>query len=275
MLFQLKTALNSFTGKVTRKLIDSEHKKFLPKSPTLEDIYLVSFPKSGNTWLRFLVANAVGISIGVERDVNFFSIHDIIPDIYLSRDLRPEGVFGRPDLPRIIKSHSSYNPYYHRVILLVRDPRDALVSYYHYLRQRGNIPEYWTLSSFIRNPKYGVKAWLAHTDSWYSTLKQGQIVQIFLYEDFLKKPKEELARFVDLLGLTLDDADVEKAIALSSKEKMKQSENTHRSTYLIKNKERPFVRKGEATGGKELSDDDRKYIEQETQHIAEIIGYKF
>ena len=271
MFFVYNKILHKFEQTIAQK----KYERFLPAHPSISDIFLVSFPKSGNTWLRFLLANVLKVHYEIELDVNFFTIHEIIPDIYISRYLDSAGPFGRTDIPRIIKSHSSYNPYYFRVILLVRDPRDALISYYHYARERGTISPDYTLSQFIRSSKYGVSAWNEHTESWYLTLKQGQIVQIFLYEDLLKDPKAQLYRIMNLMGLTVEDAKLSEAAQLSSKEKMRESENTHRSTYLIKNKERSFVRKGIAQAGKDLSEEDRKYVEDSTRKIAQMMGYDY
>jgi len=41
-----------------------------------DDIFLVSFPKSGNTWTRFLIANLVH----PEEKVGFENIHRLVPD---------------------------------------------------------------------------------------------------------------------------------------------------------------------------------------------------
>lgn len=50
-----------------------------------DDLFLVSYPKSGNTWTRFLVANLVY----PERNPDFSNINDLLPDIEgtLKRDL--------------------------------------------------------------------------------------------------------------------------------------------------------------------------------------------
>jgi hypothetical protein len=260
---------------IETRIKERKYQKVLPTNPLGEDIYLVSFPKSGNTWLRFLVANAIKLKYNIEREVNFFSIQEVIPDIHLSKNIRSQGVFGRTDLPRIIKSHTSYNPYYHRVILLVRDPRDAIVSYYYYTKERNSISPDWTISQFIRSDKYGIKAWLKHTQSWYLTLKQGQNIQIINYEKLVANPQQQIANIMDLLGITMEEHILEKAIILSSKSKMKESENKHRSTYIIQNNSRQFVRDKKAQRGKDLSEVDREYIENMTRDIAQKLGYDY
>lgn len=267
--------ISALASKVRHTFFRVSYDDLLPVDPKLEDIFLVSFPKSGNTWLRFLLANAIKVKFGIDRQVNFFSIHDIIPDIQISRNLYTCGPFGQLNIPRIIKSHSIYNPSYHRVIFLVRDPRDALSSYYHFLMNYAKIPSHWTLSEFVRSSKYGAKAWAAHTESWIFTMNSGQNIQLFLYEDLLNNPQMQLFRVMDLIGFKLTDSELDQAVMLSSKENMRSSEFSHKSTYVVKNQKTAFVRKGEATGGKELLEIDRQYVEATTRSIAKIIGYQF
>lgn len=247
----------------------------LPTNPVVEDIFLVSYPKSGNTWLRFLLANTLKLHYKIEREVNFFTVQDIIPGLKGSRSLRPEGPFGRTDLPRIIKSHAPYNLHYHRSILLVRDPRDVIVSYYWYQKNYQRIPEALTLSEFVRDPKFGIKAWLTHTESWLFSIKEGQIVQVFLYEDFLSDPSAQMSRLMDLLGIRVENEVIEKAIELSSVENMRASEMKHASTYLVKTQKVSFVRQAKAAKGEGLSESDRQYIEEVTRDVAQLLGYNY
>lgn len=267
--------LDVFKSKVKRNLLQSPYEHLLPVDHKLEDIFLVSFPKSGNTWLRFLVANAIKVKFNIDRQVNFFSIHDIIPDIQLSRNICSHGPFGRQDIPRIIKSHGAYNPYYHRVILLIRDPRDALISYYYFLMNYDKVSSNSNLSQFIRNPKYGAQAWAAHTESWLFTKNSSQNIQLLLYEELLSNPHEQLRKVMDLIGFNLTDLELDKAVLLSSKENMKQSELHHKSTYSVKTQKTAFVRQGKATAGKELTAEDRQRVEEVTRSIAEKVGYQF
>ncbi|MGF1479795.1 MAG: sulfotransferase domain-containing protein [Cyanophyceae cyanobacterium] len=268
-----------FLNRITKKNIEKEYQKGLPANYLREDIFLVSFPRSGNTWFRFLIANAIKTHYSIQREVNFFSIQDIIPEVRASEDrflqnIRYEGIFGTT-IPRIIKSHSYYNPYYLRVFLLVRDPRDVCVSYYHYLRDRQAISQNHQFSDFCKHKQYGIEAWVKHTESWFLSLRQGQIIQLFRYEDLLKDPEREMSKLMSLLGLEARETALKEAVQLSSKEKMKASENTHRSTYLMKSKSKPFVRQGQVTDGKKLSTTDRKFIEDASRDIAQKLGYQY
>src|SRR2546423_7743737 len=89
------------------------------------DVFLVSYPRSGNTWLRFLVANA----LRPEEQATFATVGDVVPDIY---DVTNRDLLRLPD-PRILKSHEPVDERYRRVAYLVRNPADVALSYYHYL----------------------------------------------------------------------------------------------------------------------------------------------
>lgn len=263
--------------KINKNLKTSKYRRLLPDNHCLEDIFLVSFPKSGNTWLRFLIASAIQQRYGLQRRVNFFSIHDIIPDVGLSTKIREQGVFGCSHLPRIIKSHSGYNPYYHRVLVLVRDPRDAIVSYYHYLKNYNHraVSDGMTMSQFIRDKNYGPEAWVAHTESWLNVNRAEQIIKFFRYEDLLQDTEKQLYLMLDLMGIEADSSTLQAAISACSKENMKQSELRHMSAGWLKDGQSSFVRQAKANKGSALSDEDRTIIEALTRSTAQKLGYHY
>lgn len=98
-----------------------------------DDTFLVSYPKSGNTWVRFLVANFVH----AEQDVTLLGADRLIPNV----DGESRKYFKQMPQPRVIKSHYPFHPSYKRVIYVVRDPRDVVVSQYHFQIKRGVLPE--------------------------------------------------------------------------------------------------------------------------------------
>ena len=117
----------------------------VPPGPNLavrsDDTFLISYPKSGNTWTRFLLANLVYS----DKSPDFGNIDQLIPG--------PEGMskreFNRLPSPRFIRTHSWFDPKYKHVIYIVRDPRDMIVSQFHYHRKRKVIDDDCSIDAFV------------------------------------------------------------------------------------------------------------------------------
>ena len=92
-----------------------------------DDVFIVSYPKSGNTWTRFLIANLVYS----DKSPDFRNINELIPD--------PEALskrhLAKVSRPRIIKTHQYFHPSYRKIIFVVRDPRDVAVSLYYFQKK--------------------------------------------------------------------------------------------------------------------------------------------
>lgn len=131
---RLKRAVKSVLGTVPARRNVSVRK---------DDVFIVSYPKSGNTWTRFLIANIIS-EPGLE--VDFKNIDFLVPDIYQASNNQ----LAKMDSPRYLKSHEYFDPRYKKVIYIVRDPRDVLVSYYYYLMKMSALLSNETLDQFAR-----------------------------------------------------------------------------------------------------------------------------
>src|SRR5438132_5015556 len=106
-----------------------------------DDVFLVSYPRSGNTWTRFLLGNL----IDQNDPVTFSNVESRIPEIYFNRDRFLRAL----PRPRMLKSHEPFQPHYPRVIYIVRDPRDVAVSFYHHNVKARNIHDHYPMSSLV------------------------------------------------------------------------------------------------------------------------------
>jgi len=177
-----------------------------------DDIFLVSYPRSGNTWTRFLIGNL----IHPEDPVTFANIESRIPEIHLFADR----VLGRLPRPRILKSHEYFDHRYKRVIYIVRDPRDVATSMYHYCIKRRDIPDAYPIEQFVPRFVNGgfledFGTWYEHVSSWVAT-RQNQPGFVFLrYEAMLADPEGELAKAARLLGVNATASEIARAVKLS------------------------------------------------------------
>ena len=108
-----------------RLLKSAKEKTFLRRAPQIAvhdaDVFIVSYPRSGNTWIRFLLANL----LAPHETITFRNIENFVPDLHKSA-----AVLDNWPGHRYIKSHHRCYDRYPRFLYLYRDGRDAVVSCY-------------------------------------------------------------------------------------------------------------------------------------------------
>jgi hypothetical protein len=239
-----------------------------------DDTFLVSFPRSGNTWTRFLICNL----INQDDPVTFAGLESRIPEIY---DV-PDRILRRFPRPRIIKSHESFDPRYRKVIYIVRDPRDVAMSYYEFQLKRRVVSEACTLEEFIPRfmesefePKTG--CWGDHVLSWIATRLGRDSFLLLRYEEMTKRTHQQAARIASFLGVDSSPARVARAVELSSSERMRRLENEQSGQWKETRKTRqdkPFVGKAVAGGWRSaLPEHSLIQIETAWGNIMRMLGY--
>lgn len=243
----------------------------LPVNPRADDLYLVEFPKSGVTWLSFLIGNA-NLLLADERDraVTFYNLNDFVADIEVNRHLNP---LPQPPLGfRVIKSHASFNRFYTKVIYLVRDPRDVMASYWHFLTQLGFYKA--SLASMLDDPRFGIPGWCRHVTSWLEQAEPSQSVMLLKYEDLLRDTEGELKRVYRMLGRDLSDETARLAVERSSIDRMRESESLFNASHPALDGF-DFVRKGAAGGPRQpLSPSERERIVHAARPLMTRLGYE-
>lgn len=247
--------------KKIKKIFRKQNKPIL-NNPKPDDVWLVSFPKAGNTWMNFLLANLMVKHCGKDIDVNFKTIYSVVPDIHYNKKEILDDL-GFAPFPRIIKSHSAYLPDYKRVVYIIRDPRDVMVSYYHYLMNKIDGPKFKNFSQFIKSKNYGIPAMLNHIKSW---LNKWDI--IIKYEDLKKAPLNQMRNILSYLGVNTNDDNINFAVEKSSFENMRLME---KRDGMVKShrfkKEFAFMRKGQVGGWNELfNENDLQYYEKQSEN---------
>jgi len=239
------------------------------------DVYIISHPRSGRTWLRLLLGKILCEKYG-------FSDKYML-DIYKLTTLA--GILRT----QLIHDHISYTESYKyfylpedkkiyankKVIFLVRDIKDVLVSYYYYVLKRDREFE-GSISNFIRTEKYGVKKIVNFYNSWYESRNIPLEFMVLRYEDMMNNPEANLIKTINFLGLeNIDVYTIKKAIEFAKFDNLKKLE---REQYFNKKAMRPAnksddesytIRRGKVGGYVEyLNQDDIKYIESVIQEIG-------
>lgn len=264
MISRLKEAIKVFMGlTVPGSLI----------SPHPDDIFIVSFPKSGNTWTRFLLGNL----ICQEEQIDFANIEKRVPDIHILnlKEMR------KISQPTIFKSHECFNQRYKKVIYIVRDPRDVTVSYYHYQIKIGAIDESYPISKFIDLfingdiGKFG--SWGENVGSWLGALDGDPKFHLVRYEDMIENAVHELKGIAVFLGIDTSHDIITRAVELSDFKRMQELEKQQSNLWKFadwKRSDIKFIRKGKSGNWQEvMSETEAKRIEDKWKTIMIKLDY--
>jgi hypothetical protein len=215
-----------------------------------DDTFIVSYPKSGNTWTLFLIGN-----LFYEDGVDFSNINHRVPD----PNALSKRFLKRLPRPRILKSHEPFDPRYPRVIYIVRDPRDVVLSKYHFGLKIGSVEEGYPIECYVTrfvsgatSPEYG--SWGENAGSWLGARRNSKKFQngnflLLRYEDMLDAPEAELSRVAVFLGIDPSPARIARAVERSSADQMRKLEKSQSHLWTTtKNtkQDKPFVRAAKA-----------------------------
>jgi hypothetical protein len=196
------------------------------------DAWVVGYPKCGNTWFQVMLRKALVMTHG-------------LPDTAVSRVLtnwQPARALKR--VPIGITHHMPlFNSESYRtmavdvslfrgrkVVLLVRDPRDTLVSLYmHNVYGSGPRPAYsGDVDSMVHSEIYGVEKFIKYYRSWYEERSIPRTLMLVRYEDLSSRTAEVLAAALQFLEVPrVNDALVRDVIAFASFENMRRLESTN------------------------------------------------
>ena len=242
------------------------------------DVYIVSFPKSGRTWLRVLIGKTLCETFSLPANIML----DTYKITTAARILKTQFTHDNSsindgwDYRRLSSDKSWYAE--KKVIFLYRDIKDVLVSCYFQATKRVN--KYSdNISAFIRSEKYGAKKVVTFYNIWDKNRMVPREFLLLRYENLHKNPGEVLTQTMNFLGLTeVDDSVMDQAVEFASFRSMKSLEEgnffKHKMLKPVSagDSESYKVRKGVVGGySSYLSEDDVRYIDQ----VIEELGCPF
>jgi hypothetical protein len=191
--------------------------------PRPDDIYIVTYPRSGTTWMQLMTHMLVR-----GGDLDFEHISDVSP--WFERSLAV-GTLTAQDLeqrpsPRVFKSHLAHGwiPTPSRVIYVARDGAQVAHSYFRfyrdYLRFDGDFDRF--LRRFVAGDlQYG--SWFRHVERWRRFAVHEDVLWID-YDELCTDPVRELGRVARFCGLEASLERLAEIVAASSRARMKAHE---------------------------------------------------
>ena len=202
------------------------------------DIFLVGFPKSGNTWMQNLVA---GVLFGI--DTRFLTdklTQLMVPNVHGTQ------YYKRVSELTCFKSHHLPRPEYRRVVYLIRDGRDAMVSYCHMLNAVS--PTNVAMAEMILDG-HGVFPckWHDHVQQWMENPFAAEML-VIRYEDLHADPMREMKRFCEFAHVDRDEAVIRRSIDGNSFQQMQMKEAKFGWDNQNWNDQEKFIRRGVVGG---------------------------
>lgn len=241
-----------------------------------DDTFVVSYPRSGNTWTRFLIANL----LHPETNVSFANIERLIPDT----SSQSNRALKRTPRPRVIKTHQYFDHRYGRMIYIVRDPRDVALSYYDFQRKYRQIADDYPLENYVDDFVCGklISAdwgtWEENVASWLYTRARSGNFLLLRYEDMIADTARELARIARHLGVEASPERLQTVIDRSSADRMREMEKREENEWVATKKHRkdiPFVRVARAGGWRtQLPEVCIAHIESAWGDLIARLGYE-
>lgn len=239
------------------------------------NVYVISYPKSGRTWLRVLVSKAMcehyNLGTGLILDPKLLSRKANCFRTVFSHDV--SGFGNRVSWKNLVPDRSHYAT--HRIILLTRQPEDVIVSSYFHLTQRQKMFA-GSISELIRDERWGIYKILSFYNVWFANRNTPYKFLLISYEEMQRNTDKVLKSVLEFMGnKPIPDNIIKQAVEFSRFNNLKKME-TENSALLInyfsrrktdrkdtKNPQSYKVREGKVNGYlKYLSSEDIEYIEQ-------------
>ncbi|MFC1771747.1 sulfotransferase domain-containing protein [Pseudomonadota bacterium] len=244
------------------------------------DIFLVGHPKSGNTWMAYMLA--ILANNDYKKRVNISNVGEFIPTIH-EADHRIAEYSNLSD-PRIFRNEGpKYPELYPKTIYILRDPRSALLSYYHHcVHDTGRTD--WKIADFvdemitqgcIRTLEPFLIRWDRQVEAWLERA-QSQPVTFVKYEDLMRDCYAVLERLNDFLGLECDENIITMAVERGGFSNMRKDEKKYGAESYPgeQGKKGFFVRKGKIDSWKEeMPDQVIEKIEKSFYPTMKKMGY--
>jgi hypothetical protein len=175
-------------------------------------VYLASFPRSGNHWVRFLVEDATDIATSsIYKDLDYphlparFPWKGYCPDHGYKGNCR----YPTEQDPVLLKIHYPYikkipQPIGRATICLIRNPVDAFYSLYVYWEVE--MPRYKVPTEVV---SYLINKWREFYEFWE---KQPGVLLV-RYEDLYEDPVRYLSEIIQTIGYQVQPEDIQRAVA--------------------------------------------------------------
>uniref|UniRef100_A0A8C9XC54 Sulfotransferase n=1 Tax=Sander lucioperca TaxID=283035 RepID=A0A8C9XC54_SANLU len=220
-----------------RMLCSEESLKALENIEAREDdVMLVAYPKCGFNWmvgvLRKIIAEATGMKIesNITPLIEFFG-----PDVL-------KVLIGCTPSPRLLGTHllpdnipKSFNAKKTKTLVIFRNPKDALVSFYHFYDKLPSLPSVQSWESFYSNFLSGdivFGSYFDHALAWEKRMDDPNVM-IVTYEELKQDLSEGVRQISTFFGFSLTEAQVQQIAEGSTFSALKEKDHNMDTRNIV------------------------------------------
>lgn len=143
--------------------------------------------------------------------------------------------------PRTIHSHTTFRSGIPKAVYVVRDGRDAVVSFFHYSTTRNGVQMPFNEWFDLYSSRWYGPRWHDHVESWLTRGRQqlGENLMVVKFEELKDRPLDQVQHVADFLDLPSSQEAIAHALEMASIEKAREREarvlgkleNTNQSFY--------------------------------------------
>ncbi|XP_045021448.1 sulfotransferase 6B1-like [Bubalus bubalis] len=214
------SVLHKFKGVIFSTMSSEELLNSLDSFEAREDdVFLVSYPKSGTHWIAKVIENIPNARITLTPPIELGDISKFEElKTYCERRVIPTHL-SYSMLPMNVKQKQC------KIIYIIRNPKDIAVSFFHYYRDNPNLPSIETWHEFFElflkgDVVYG--SWFDHVLSWEEH-KNAKNILIISYEEMKKDPSKNIKKIATFLSLNMTDSEINQIVWKTSFTEMKNN----------------------------------------------------
>ncbi len=230
------TSIAEMKEKTKNFATDEGWQKGLAYKPDSTDVFIVTPPKCGTTWMQQIVHG-----LRTRGSMDFDDISRVVPWINMAHDVEIDIYAPQVAHPRAFKTHTPYNELQPggKYIVVLRHPYDALLSHYHFFEgmffEKGSID----IVTFAR------EYYIPGRDVWKHVLavwehRNKDDVLVLCFETMKANLADTIEKVAQFIGIPLDD-ELKQIVLKQSDIKFMQAYQDQFEDNMIREKRFPIM----------------------------------
>jgi hypothetical protein len=201
----------------------------LDYKPAPTDVFIVTPPKCGTTWMQQIVHG-----LRTRGSMDFDEIGRVVPWINMAHDMGIDIHAPQAANPRAFKTHSTLDevPKGGKYIVVLRDPKDALVSDYHFMGEMFFDKNSVSLEEFAREDFIPSRDVHKHILAFWGKRKDEKVLAL-CYENMKADLAGNIEKVADFIGIELDD-ELKQIVLRQSDIKFMQAHKDQFEDHLVR-----------------------------------------